>query len=66
MLGALYNRPNRVVQYQRLYQASHENVHRRGPHALFFLRSYYTLFGIGCVGSVYAAYSLIFTKPTKE
>ncbi|KAI0068560.1 hypothetical protein BV25DRAFT_1817422 [Artomyces pyxidatus] len=59
VLDALVYKKNLVPQKQREYQHSHKPVYYRPPRSRLYLGLYNTAFGLGMVGVVYSAYSLI-------
>ncbi|KAI0787122.1 hypothetical protein BC629DRAFT_1593650 [Irpex lacteus] len=65
VLSSLYNKPNRVYEFQKLVQASHDPVYLRLPRSRLYVGTYYTLFGVGMAGVVYGAYGLIRGKKTE-
>ncbi|OBZ70504.1 hypothetical protein A0H81_09685 [Grifola frondosa] len=66
MLGALVNRPNHVVEKQKLVQASTAPIYYRLPHSRLYVNTYFSLFALGALGSLYGAFSLIRGKPKTE
>ncbi|KAI0340805.1 hypothetical protein BDW22DRAFT_1430471 [Trametopsis cervina] len=65
MLSSLYNKPNRVYEYQKLVQASHDPVYLRLPRSRLYVGTYYAMFGVGMLGVVYGTVSLIRGKKTE-
>ncbi|KAI0677283.1 hypothetical protein C8Q78DRAFT_1002043 [Trametes maxima] len=66
MLSALVNKPNRVVEKQRLVQNSHAPIYYRLPRSKLYVTSYYAIFTVGILSSAVGAYQLIKGKPASE
>ncbi|KAH9844384.1 uncharacterized protein C8Q71DRAFT_852874 [Rhodofomes roseus] len=66
LLDPLINRPNRVVEKQRMIQASRDPIYLSNPGAKIYVRAYYGLFAFGMLGAVYGMVSLIKGKPAAE
>ncbi|KAI0638444.1 hypothetical protein C8Q77DRAFT_1091099 [Trametes polyzona] len=66
MLNSIVYKPNRVVERQKLVQASHEPIYYRLPRSKLYVRSYYALFAAGMLSSAVGAYQLIRGKPAGE
>ncbi|KDQ64196.1 hypothetical protein JAAARDRAFT_27822 [Jaapia argillacea MUCL 33604] len=59
MLGALVNKPNRVLEKQHFYQSSTKPIYRRHPASRVYLGVYFTAFTVGVLGSTYGIFTLI-------
>lgn len=62
----LVDRPNHVLERQRLVQNSHEPIYYRLPRSKIYVRSYYATFAVGMAYTIYGAYSLVKGKPATE
>ncbi|KAI0700622.1 hypothetical protein BC835DRAFT_1411966 [Cytidiella melzeri] len=65
MLSSIYNKPNRVYEFQKLVQTSHDPVYLRLPRSRLYVGTYYALFSVGMLGVVYGTYGLIKGKKTE-
>ncbi|EJF62346.1 hypothetical protein BD309DRAFT_519344 [Dichomitus squalens] len=66
VLNALVNKPNRVVEKQKLVQSSHEPIYYRLPRSKLYVNAYFALFTVGMLSSTYGIYRLIRGKPAGE
>ncbi|OJT05393.1 hypothetical protein TRAPUB_3834 [Trametes pubescens] len=66
MINVLVNKPNHVVEKQRLVQASHEPIYYRLPRSKLYVRSYYALFTVGMLSTAFGAFQLIKGKPSGQ
>ena len=51
VLDGLVNRPNTILQRQRMYQADTRPVYQRGPRSGMYMKAYMTLFTFGMVAT---------------
>jgi len=65
ILDPIIYKPNRVVEKQRFYQASHDPLYLRAPGAKVYVRAYYAIFAAGMLGTAWGAFSLIKGKPAE-
>ncbi|KAF8660524.1 hypothetical protein AX16_001603 [Volvariella volvacea WC 439] len=65
MLSALYNKPNAILEKQRIYQNDHRNVIRRLPRSGLYLNLFGIGFVAGMIGTTYGVVSLIKGKSTE-
>ncbi|KAN0097209.1 hypothetical protein V8E55_001655 [Tylopilus felleus] len=63
---SLVNRPNTVLEQQRVFQSSHSPIYMRSPRARLYLGMYFSIYAVGMVGTAYGIYSLVFSKPMKK
>ncbi|KAI1796130.1 hypothetical protein LXA43DRAFT_1090217 [Ganoderma leucocontextum] len=66
MLSSIVNKPNRVVEMQKLVQNSHAPVYYRLPRSKLYVNSYYALFTVGMGLTTVGVYQLIRGKPASE
>ncbi|KAH9855083.1 hypothetical protein C2E23DRAFT_883602 [Lenzites betulinus] len=66
MINVLVNKPNHIVERQRLVQKSHEPIYYRLPRSKLYVRSYYALFTAGVLSSAVGVFQLIKGKPAGE
>ncbi|KAI0774529.1 hypothetical protein C8Q74DRAFT_1368990 [Fomes fomentarius] len=66
MLNAVYNKPNRIVEKQRLVQNQHVPIYYRLPRSRLYVRGYYALFTVATASTAYGAFQLIKGKPASE
>ncbi|RDX53830.1 hypothetical protein K466DRAFT_580190 [Polyporus arcularius HHB13444] len=66
MLNALVNKPNHVVERQKLVQSQHIPIYYRLPRSKIYVRAYYAIFTVGMLSSAYGAFELIRGKPASE
>ncbi|KAG6868126.1 hypothetical protein C0993_007330 [Termitomyces sp. T159_Od127] len=59
LLSPLYNKPNRIIEKQRLYQNDPRKIMYRLPRSGLYLGIYGALFTASSIGTVYGIYSLI-------
>ncbi|KIK53265.1 hypothetical protein GYMLUDRAFT_265106 [Collybiopsis luxurians FD-317 M1] len=59
MLDGIYNRPYRIIETQRAYQADPRPVHLKAPRRALYLRLFGVGFTAGALGTVFGIYSLI-------
>ncbi|KAF8138750.1 hypothetical protein EV363DRAFT_1445554 [Boletus edulis] len=59
---SLVNRPNTVLEQQRVFQSSHSPVYLRTPRARLYLASTPSAWPV----PAYGIYSLAFSKPMKK
>ncbi|KZS97821.1 hypothetical protein SISNIDRAFT_546868 [Sistotremastrum niveocremeum HHB9708] len=60
----LINFPNRIVEKQKIAQASPNLIHLKLPRSRLYFNTYLTAFGVGVVGLGYGLVHLINGKPT--
>ncbi|KAI6152316.1 hypothetical protein BKA82DRAFT_4109963 [Pisolithus tinctorius] len=66
-LDSLVNRPNRIPERQRTFQAlSHLPVYRRGKYSNILLNLYAVSMIAGVATTLGGVYALVFTKPGKK
>jgi len=65
-LDSLVNRPNTVLEQQKVFQSSHKPIYTRPPRARLYLGMYFSLYAVGMVGTAYGIYSLAFSKPMRK
>ncbi|KAG8930740.1 hypothetical protein FRC01_002344 [Tulasnella sp. 417] len=61
----VYNLANRIPEKQRLYQAMSKPVYMRPPRSKLYVYSYYGLFTVVTMGTVFQSYQLIRGKPAE-
>ncbi|KAI0751058.1 hypothetical protein C8Q80DRAFT_1268350 [Daedaleopsis nitida] len=66
MLNAVYNKPNRIVERQKLVQNQHIPIYYRLPRSKLYVRGYYGLFAISIASTAYGAFQLVRGKPASE
>jgi len=66
MLSAVVNKPNRILEKQKMVQSDHRPIWYRLPRSRVYLGVYFTLFTVGIAGSGYGLYSLVKGKPTAK
>ncbi|KAI0720381.1 hypothetical protein C8T65DRAFT_634341 [Cerioporus squamosus] len=66
MLNALVNKPNHVVERQKLVQNQHIPIYYRLPRSKLYVRTYYAIFTVGMISTAYGAFQLIRGKPASE
>ncbi|KAJ8698700.1 hypothetical protein PTI98_005377 [Pleurotus ostreatus] len=59
MLSALYNKPNHILEKQKLVQNDHRKIFYRLPRSNLYMGAYYTTFTLGMLGTTYGLFSLI-------
>ncbi|KAF5333074.1 hypothetical protein D9611_002735 [Ephemerocybe angulata] len=59
ILTPLYNRPNYVVEKQKMYQNSPQPLILRGPRAKLYVGTYAAIFSVGMVLTTVGSWQLI-------
>ncbi|CAO1636607.1 unnamed protein product [Sympodiomycopsis kandeliae] len=66
MLDSLVNRPNTIVQRQKLYQADTRPVYQRLPRSGMYMKVYMALFVVGGLGTASGLWNAAWGKKVEQ
>ncbi|KII94663.1 hypothetical protein PLICRDRAFT_169395 [Plicaturopsis crispa FD-325 SS-3] len=66
MMKLLVNRPNRIIEKQRAFQASTKPIYYRGKFAPAIVNTYWVAYAGGLALTAYGAFNLVMGRKVEE